>query len=115
MNPIDWAASLRLANGDAALAKELLSLFIKHLPEAQRDIQLACQKQNYSALAGHVHKLYGACCYCAVPLLSAVLVKLQSALDLKQWTELNSLQIKIDETAQAVQEEYKRLLANGVL
>ena len=113
--PIDWQHCLELVGGKQDLAKKLLVLFMQHLPESQRRIHCALQENNAKRLAEEVHKLYGACCYCAVPCLTQVLDRLREAVKAavsKEWAALRPL---LDEEVEAICREYEKLVRSGVL
>lgn len=79
---IDWPLSVKLANDSADVAEELFGMLITELPIARKDINDSFTKKNYDLLHQHVHKLYGATCYCGVPRLKAltleILIKLKT-------------------------------------
>lgn len=77
---IDHELSLRLANNNHQLAKELLSMLIAELPQTLASINQAYKKGDYNALQQHVHKLHGACCYCGVPRLKKIAIKIEGIL-----------------------------------
>lgn len=89
MDSIDWKLCLKLNNNRPELAKELLTLFAKELPETKNNIKQAWQQQAFTPLKDEVHKLHGACCYCGVPRLKEIVEKLENLLK----TDINNPEI----------------------
>lgn len=79
-SPIDWNLSIKLANNNKELAKELLEMFITDLPKASGEIRQALETKQSSQLLYQVHKLHGASCYCGVTQLKEILGKMESSL-----------------------------------
>ena len=77
---IDWELGIQLAGGNEALAKEMLTLLVKELPETAQLIAHAHSNQDFSELQRLVHKLHGGTCYCGVPRLKAAAAQLDSHL-----------------------------------
>ena len=113
--PIDWMQCIELMSGNDDLAKKLLILFMQHLPESQRNIQLAYQEMNLQRLSEQLHKLYGACCYCAVPNLTRVIDQMSSAVKAGLVEQVKALYLLLDGEIQAVQQAYERLSIEGIL
>src|SRR5579872_5336951 len=68
----NWQSSLKSADGNSQMGKELLSLFLADLPTAKVKIRDAFKQNNLVALREEVHKLRGGCCYVGVPHLKAL-------------------------------------------
>lgn len=66
---IDWNLSLKLAHHKPGLAEELLTLFLKELPDDSEKIEQAITQREIGDLKFQIHKLYGASCYTGVPAL----------------------------------------------
>lgn len=66
---VDMEEGLRLANGKADLAQEMLQMLLESLKEDKESIQSAYNESRLESLLDHVHKLHGATRYCGVPLL----------------------------------------------
>ena len=66
---VDWPACLTAAGGSEDLANELLTMFIQSLPEELERLQQAFFVKDFIALKNEAHRLHGALCYCASPLL----------------------------------------------
>ncbi|MFC4653681.1 MULTISPECIES: two-component sensor histidine kinase BarA [Rheinheimera] len=78
---LDWTLALQRAGGKLDLAKEMLWMLVKSLPDAQKSIGQAMEANNNQALLQHIHKLHGASCYTGLPVM-------------KQLTELLETQLK---------------------
>ncbi|MBF7729824.1 response regulator [Pseudomonas sp. N040] len=68
---LDEAEGLRLAAGNAELAKDLLAMFLATLHDEQAALRQARASQAHQRLAERVHRLLGATRYCGVPQLRA--------------------------------------------
>ena len=79
-SPIDWQDSVKKANNKPGLAKGLLDILEKELPDMQRDIKTAFAQDQKDELAYLIHKLHGSCCYCGIPQLKQQLTKLEPAI-----------------------------------
>ena len=77
---IDWSLSLKLANDNEELAKEMLSMLIATLPEEKSLIMDAVSKNDIATLKMVVHRLHGGCCYCGVPRLKTVVKNFETLL-----------------------------------
>lgn len=79
-NAIDWQYSLKMAGNNADIAKEMLSLLVKSLPEDLLEIKQLAMDKNDSLLARKLHQFQGGVSYCGVPRLKQVIIDFQSAL-----------------------------------
>lgn len=77
---IDWELSLKLANNNHELAKDMLRLIAERLPKDLIEIHTAHREQNIPQLIHHVHKLHGALCYCGLPRLKLLIAQLETDL-----------------------------------
>jgi HPt (histidine-containing phosphotransfer) domain-containing protein len=77
---IDWDLGKKLAGNDLALAKDILAMLIKNMPNDMTKINQLCAKQNYAELKQQIHTLRGAVVYCGTPRLKAVLAALDKQL-----------------------------------
>ena len=77
---IDWSLSIKLANNNKELARDLLNMFVADLPNARQTIHNAYQEAKYNELLSHVHRLHGASCYCGVVRLKKVLANMEFSL-----------------------------------
>ena len=87
---IDLELGARLAGNKPELAKELLQLLVKKLPNDMRDIEQAHEQNQNQQLKSLVHKLHGASNYCGAPRLRNVLAELETALKKNETTHLDS-------------------------
>jgi len=77
--PMDLSESLRLSNGKADLARDMLRMLLNDLGRDREVIIELFQQQQWQALQTIVHRIHGGSCYCGVPELkkqSSVLDKL---------------------------------------
>ncbi|MBT4963134.1 MAG: response regulator [Francisellaceae bacterium] len=105
---IDWDISLKLANHNADLAKDMLDMLCTSLPDELKEINKLFISENYQMLYDVVHRLHGGCCYCGVTALKESLTILDKSLLSKKYS---GLEIKINDTknkATAVLEEYNK-------
>lgn len=66
---IDWPLSIKMAGGKEELAKDMVNMFIDHIPESKQDIEQSYQSKDIEKLVASVHKFHGATCYVGVPQL----------------------------------------------
>lgn len=76
---IDWDLSLQLANHKTDLAQELLGMLVKDLEPTRKMILDCYSNGDHEQLRNHLHRLYGATCYCGVPALKAITETVQRA------------------------------------
>ena len=67
--PINIRVCLKIANNNKEIAQKLVSMFIKELPEAKKDINKAYETKDIISLRSHVHKLLGSSAYCGAELI----------------------------------------------
>src|SRR5690606_1204059 len=67
--PVDLALGVRLANGKADLADEMLDMLYASLQKEKPQIESLLQDRDYAGLLEVVHKLHGATRYTGVPYL----------------------------------------------
>ena len=97
---IDWDLALKLAGQKPDLAKELLALLLKGLPQDFDNINEAYQRKNYIEMLRLVHKLHGALCYCGTPRLKTLIARLEFELknniieNLPTLVELLNIEVK---------------------
>lgn len=104
---IDWNLSVKLANNNKDLAKDLLEMFLTDLPNATGKIQTAYEQKNHEELMNQVHKLHGASCYCGVTRLKELLGKMESALKEKNNTYFEELLAHFNDEVNNVISAYK--------
>lgn len=78
---VNWNLSLEMADNNEALAKELLELFAKDLPEFSDKIEKSFTAGDHDTLKDILHKLLGGCCYCGVPHVKKVARQLHDAMN----------------------------------
>lgn len=104
--PIDWQESMRLVSGKLDLAEKIMAMYVESLPEAKSKI--LADRNDHEKLAMHLHKLFGASCYCGVPKIKEAISKLETAMKQHKKKQIdiliNTLSIYIDE----VMEVYKK-------
>lgn len=93
---IDWQLSVKLANNNKELAKDLLEMFITDLPKASEAIHEAFTQKQYIELANQVHRLHGASCYCGVTRLKGLLTKMEFAAREKLYRQFEESLIEFD-------------------
>jgi two-component system, NarL family, sensor histidine kinase BarA len=67
---IDFKLTCERTNNDEALAKEMLDLLVKDLPQHKKEAEIAFKKKNFNDLTAAAHKVNGATCYLGTPRLS---------------------------------------------
>ncbi|TKB46173.1 two-component sensor histidine kinase BarA [Thalassotalea mangrovi] len=69
---IDWSLALERSGNRPELAKEMLSMLLKSLPETKALLQELMEAKDKHGLYQAIHKLNGACCYNGVPRLERI-------------------------------------------
>lgn len=77
---IDWEDSTRLAGHKKDLARDMLNLLARDLPQEMDSIHTLHNDKKFSELLKTVHKLHGAVCYTGTPRLKTLLSALETAL-----------------------------------
>ncbi len=88
---IDWESAVKLAGGKREFAEEILDFLIMTLSDDIAALQHSYQAKNYSDLLRKAHKLHGALCYCGLPRLKALIVRLETDLKNNTMDNLPSL------------------------
>jgi two-component system, NarL family, sensor histidine kinase BarA len=104
---IDWNLSVKLANNNADLAKDLLDMFVTDLPLASEAIHAAHNSHEHIDLLNQVHKLNGASCYCGVTHLKHLLSKMESSLKEKQYHQFDEFLSEFDQEVNSILSAYK--------
>jgi two-component system sensor histidine kinase BarA len=74
---LDWDLAVKIAGNQPDLAKDILAMLTRDLPNDLTMInQLAAEKQ-YPELLRCVHKLHGAVAYCGAPRLKEILAYIE--------------------------------------
>lgn len=69
---LDWPESIKLSNGKADLATELLQMLVSSFAEEKTLLKALIDKQDYAELEQRIHRLYGATRYIGLPALQAL-------------------------------------------
>ena len=77
---IDFEQSVILAGGKRELAKEMISLFVQELPNHQQELHTHFTAKDWQSLAAILHKIHGACSFCAIPKLQRITSQFEIAL-----------------------------------
>jgi two-component system sensor histidine kinase BarA len=99
----DLDQALRVAGGQRGIADKLFAQFLTELPAALKEIRDSHQRQDWSGLWQHTHRLHGAAAVCGVPALHFALNVLQQAVKAEQ-------PLAIEDALVDVQHETDRLL-----
>ena len=110
VDAVDWNLSLQMANQKPDLAKTMLQMLIKSLPESQQMIRQSYEDGDLKTLQSHVHKLHGATCYVGVPVLKQRAHELETAIKQGDGVAVDQLLPKLDSEIKRVQEAASPLL-----
>ncbi len=69
------------------LLRELLEIFIKEIPDTQKEIKAAFDSQEIQKLDDLLHKLYGSCIYCGLDRLKLSLETLKDSVSIGNYSE----------------------------
>lgn len=86
----DWSLAVRRANGNEAVAKEMMESFIEQLQPSIDAIESAWTDLNLEDLLHHVHRIHGACCYTGAVKFQSLCNEIEDALKRKQQTLVES-------------------------
>lgn len=104
---IDWELCVQKVSGNQALAEEFLAKFIEELHKSRAEFLQLMHDKNISGLADAAHKLYGACCFCGVPVLQKKVTLLEKlAKRTSNIDHLNELFAEFIQSVDAVINEY---------
>jgi two-component system, NarL family, sensor histidine kinase BarA len=94
---IDWQQCLTLANNNAEIANDLMTLFIADLPVVIKTMKQLLANEDYHGLKDQAHRLHGATCYCGVPRLKIAVQNLEKHLknDESKKLPFNNIKIKV--------------------
>ena len=101
---LDWELSLKLANGKADLARDMLKMMVDSNHETGRVIHAAYQAQDFDELLQHIHKLHGASCYVGTPRLKSLSNQYETKLKKQQYNLLEDLHNELIVELKAINE-----------
>lgn len=81
---VDMELGIRLAGGKPALAREMLDMLVKSIPDSRTALHDAFQSNNIEEMIHAVHHLHGATRYCGVPRLALTTETLETQLKMNQ-------------------------------
>ncbi|MEX1033325.1 MAG: response regulator [Cellvibrionaceae bacterium] len=87
--PVNIQLSLSLSNNKPALARDMLSMLLKALPQDAEAIDQLFKEEDFDALEATVHKLRGGASYCGVPYLKSTSTALDNMLQKKSYKDLD--------------------------
>jgi two-component system sensor histidine kinase BarA len=85
----DEKTGIELAGGSAQLARELLGMLVRELPEHREKLEIAINKRDMRELKYTTHKIHGATSYCGVPCLRQCARELEEIIDNNQTMKLD--------------------------
>ncbi|TLU59916.1 two-component sensor histidine kinase BarA [Thalassotalea litorea] len=77
---IDWSLAIERSGNRPELAKEMLSMLLKSLPDTKAALQNQLDSNDQQGFVQVIHKLNGACCYNGVPRLEKVCREIETHL-----------------------------------
>jgi two-component system sensor histidine kinase BarA len=100
--PVDITLSLQLSNHKADLARDMLAMLLKDLPDQSGAIRQAQADNDLEAMEIVVHKIRGGASYCGVRKLKASSSEVDELLRKRSYNEsvINNLLADIDELVQ---------------
>lgn len=99
---INWELSLKQVGGRETLAEELITMFVKELPQSQKTINQYYQDKHFQKLSDQLHKLDGGSSYAGVTRLKSAIAELSKALKNNQHLEIDPLFVKLNHEIDAV-------------
>ena len=110
---INWERCVHLAGNNPSLAHEMLDGLMEHLPNYIQAIEQSFKQRNHGLLREEVHKLHGACCYCGVPQLKAVVAKLETAAAKGEQDHIDYYYQRFCQAAESLKTEFERQAATA--
>lgn len=107
--PMDLSEALRLSNGKADLAKDMLRMLLKDLQRDKKVILVLGEQKQWQALQSVVHRVHGGSCYCGVPELKKQSATLDKRLQQQDYTGIEdaiSATLTAIDALQAWEEEH---------
>ncbi len=104
MPVVDINESLRLTNGKAVLAKDMLNMLVDSLGKQVEAIGQSLASRDYIKLENQIHQLHGGCCYCGVPRLRGMCAELDTRLQKGQKENIDTLVMAVSAEIGRVQE-----------
>jgi two-component system sensor histidine kinase BarA len=109
---IDWNLSIKLANNNSDLARDLLQMFVTDLAKSRPNILSAFRENDFQMLKQQIHKLHGASCYCGVAKLTDLLRALELLLVKEDQVSENEVKVLIqafDNEVTNILNDYKHI------
>lgn len=108
---IDWENSVKLADNDTDLAKDILVLTARSLPTDKLEIAAAFEKEDEREMRRLLHKLEGGISYTKLPRLAMITDELHEVIKSESGEEIvtlhQTLQQTISDTIQAIHLQIK--------
>ncbi len=93
---INWEISLKQVGGRESLAEELITLFVKELPQSQIAINQSYQDKHFQKLSDQLHKLDGGSSYAGVTRLKSAIGELSKAIKNNHQPDFDELMAKLN-------------------
>lgn len=100
---LDIQLSLEQAGDNEKLAKELLYMLLKELPNLLESVKSAFHLKNYPSLKNNAHKMHGATAYCGVPNLKQAAHDLENCIKQDKTQDIQSAINELEVTIQQLQ------------
>lgn len=92
---LDFKLATNIASGNAALAKNVIDIFISDLPNDMAALEHAYQAKDYIKLKNIAHRLKGASSYCGMPMINQALAALETAAKEERTVDIESFYHKV--------------------
>ena len=110
---IDWQLCVQKVSGNQAIAEKFLAKFIEELHKNREEFIQFMHHQNMKGLNETAHKLYGACCFCGVPLLQKNVLQIEKlAQNMTPHNVLSEAFAELIQSIDAVIAEYENQYLN---
>ncbi|EKD73777.1 MAG: Sensor protein [uncultured bacterium] len=104
---LDWDLAKKLAGNQLDLAKEMLFILTRDLPQEVNHIMQLADDRQYTALYQAIHKLHGAVAYCGAPRLKKMLFLLEVNFKKNEFERLPVLLHQLDTEVNSLLDAYR--------
>jgi two-component system sensor histidine kinase BarA len=107
---LDWQLTVNKLNGNEKAAREIITVFLKELPNLHLLVNQAYKSNDVNKLYEHLHRLHGGCCYVGVPNLKTITYRFCDAAKHQQFHQFAVLLTEFNLAVDAVTIAAKNLV-----
>jgi two-component system sensor histidine kinase BarA len=115
---LDFEGSLALSADNESLLRQIFEIIYRDIPDQQRQLENALQRQDREKLGAIAHKLHGVTCYASLPRLRRSVLAFQQHLahdgDMPLDRPVAELKAELDAVRQAVEGHLSAMAKEGI-